>query len=73
MNVPNLGAVVDERFLLHRLRSTSVAAMVGGAVAGGLFLYHYFARHELRWDLMVVLLAMAVVKTAVLIYYRITD
>ena len=38
MNV--LGRQIDERFLAHRLRSTSIASMAGGGLAMGLFIYH---------------------------------
>ena len=42
MNVPVIGNMVDERFLTHRLRSTSLGAMAGAVLAGGLFLYAGF-------------------------------
>ena len=73
MSVPGLGKVVDERFLMHRLRSTSVAGVLGACVAGGLFLYRYYAQHRLNWDLFAVIAAMVVVKVGVLIWYRVTD
>jgi hypothetical protein len=73
MNVPILGKVVDERFLEHRLRSTSVGGIAGAMLAGGLFLYHYFARHEMRWDLFAVIATMAAVKWGVLLWYRRTN
>jgi hypothetical protein len=37
MNIPILGRAIDERFLNHRLRSTSLAGVTGGLVAGALF------------------------------------
>ena len=68
-----LGVNVDERFLAHRQRSTSLAGMAGAALAGGLYLYRYLHDHRLEMDLFAVLLAMVVVKFAVLAYYRFTD
>src|SRR5438477_2123764 len=47
-----LGGQIDERFLMHRLRSTSLAAMAGGALALGLFLYHYWFQHVWNWELL---------------------
>ena len=73
MNVPILGKIVDERFLTHRLRSTSVAGMAGALVAGGLYLYRYFAHHVLSGDLFAVIATMAVVKVGLMIWYRRTD
>jgi len=73
MSVPGLGNAVDERFLAHRLRSTSVAGLVGALTAGSLFLYRYYAQHRLDWDLFAVVAIMAAVKVGVLLWYRRTD
>jgi len=73
MNLPLLGNVVDERFLTHRLRSTSAAGVAGGIVATGLFAYRYFAGHIVSWDLLIVSATIVGVKVAVLIWYRLTD
>jgi hypothetical protein len=37
MNVPLLGRSIDERFLTHRLRSTSLAGVIGGVTTILLF------------------------------------
>jgi hypothetical protein len=73
MNLPILGRVIDERFLNHRLRSTSAAGVIGGAVAIGLFAYRYYVDHLWSWDLLTVSLTIVVVKVVVLIWYRVTD
>jgi hypothetical protein len=73
MKVPILGWTIDERFLMHRQRSTSIGGMAGVAVAGAFFFYDLFARHVQRWDLFAVIAAAALVKLAVLTWYRITD
>ena len=65
--------MVDERYLIHRLRSTSLAGVVTGVLVGLWFLYHYFVRHQPRWDLFVILMIMAVVKVGAMVYYRRTD
>jgi hypothetical protein len=73
MNIPGLGRVIDERFLTHRLRSTSIAGVIGGALATCLFAYRYYINHILSWDLLAVSVTIVVVKLAVLVWYRLTD
>jgi hypothetical protein len=73
MNIPILGRVIDERFLTHRLRSTSAAGVTGGVVATLLFAWRYYIDHLWSWDLLAVSLTIVGVKLAVLIWYRMTD
>ncbi len=73
MSVPVLGSVIDERFLRHRLKSTSVAGMVGVCVAMGLFIYRDIVDHVWSWDLFAVGASMAIVKVALMLWYRRTD
>jgi hypothetical protein len=73
MNIPIIGKLVDERFLNHRLRSTSLAGMIGGAVAVCLFAYRYYIHHLWSWDLFVVAATFVVVKLIVLTWYLLTD
>lgn len=73
MKVPFLGWTVDERFLTHRLRSTSIAGLAGMLVAVGFFYHDYFFNHLFRWDLFAVVVTMAIVKMSVLLWYRLTD
>jgi len=73
MNLPFLGKVIDERFLRHRLQSTSIAGMVGGATALLLFAYRYYIEHIFSRDLLVVGVAMVVVKLALMAWYHFTD
>jgi hypothetical protein len=61
-----LARVFDERFLHHRLRSTSLGGIAGACVAGGCFLWDYYVDHTWRWDLLAVLLTMAAVKWALM-------
>jgi hypothetical protein len=73
MILPILGTLIDERFLTHRLRSTSVAGMIGGTLAALLFGYRYYVDHVWSWDLFAVAATIVVVKLTVLIWYRLTD
>ena len=71
--VPILGKYVDERCLEHRRRSTSMAGITGGLVAGGILEYQLFANHVIHWDLFAVLIAMMVVKITMMTWYRFND
>ncbi|MFH1679882.1 MAG: hypothetical protein ABIH26_04480 [Candidatus Eisenbacteria bacterium] len=62
--------MIDERFLMHRLKSTSLAGIVGAVMTAVIFLYQYYARHTARWDLFAVLMTMGVVKIGSMVYYR---
>ncbi|HKC24851.1 MAG TPA: hypothetical protein VKF32_08915 [Thermoanaerobaculia bacterium] len=72
MKVPIIGTI-DERFLAHRLRSTSVGGMAGVTLALVLFLYRLHVDHRPSWDLFAVGVTAVAVKLAVLAWYRITD
>ena len=71
--VPILGKFVDERFLEHRRRSTSIAGIAACLVAIGLFEYRFFINHIWSWDLLVVALTMVAVKVAMMVWYRFKD
>jgi hypothetical protein len=73
MRIPILGIVVDERFLRHRQRSTSIASMIGAIVAGGLLGYHYLVDGVLSWDLFIVIATTAGVKLALMTWYFLTE
>jgi protein-S-isoprenylcysteine O-methyltransferase Ste14 len=64
---------VDERFLTHRLRSTSLAGIVASVLALLLFLYREYHDHVIHWDLLAVGLTFVVVKLAALVWYRLND
>ena len=68
-----LSKFVDERFLNHRLRSTSIAGQAGAALAAGLFAYRYFADHVWSWDLLAVGAAIGAVKLAILTWYLFSE
>jgi uncharacterized membrane protein len=64
---------IDERFLMHRLKSTSIAGVVAGTVAMALFAYRYYTAHVWSWDLLSVGLTMAVVKWSLMLWFRWKD
>lgn len=73
MRIPFFGRAFDERFLSHRLRSTSLGGVIGGVVAAGLFAYRYYHDHFWSWDLFTVAVTIVLVKWAVLTWYLLTD
>jgi hypothetical protein len=73
MKLPVLGALIDERFLTHRLRSSSLAGIVGGLLTIALFEYRFYVNHFWSWDLFAVGVTIVGVKLAVMIWYRLTD
>ncbi|MCJ7753336.1 MAG: hypothetical protein MUP13_02095, partial [Thermoanaerobaculales bacterium] len=64
---------IDERFLMHRLKSTSLAGISGGLVAISLWSYRYSIDHVWSWDLFAVAVTIVGVKVAAMIWYRLTD
>ncbi len=68
--IPFFGKFVDERFLEHRRRSTSLAGIAAALVAVGLFEYRYFHDHFISWDLLAVAFSMAIVKMVMMVWYR---
>ena len=73
MSFPVFGRIVDERFLVHRLRSTSLAGIVGGLLAIGLFAYHFYWQHIWNWDLFTVAVTIVGVKLIAMAWYRLAD
>ena len=74
MRVPFVRWNIDERFLMHRLRSTSIGGIAGVLVAYALFLYDLLGKkHVFRWDLLAVVATAAIVKIALLLWYHFTD
>ena len=68
--IPLLGKFVDERFLEHRLRSSS-AAGIAAAIAG-LLLFEYRWLHDgiWSWDIAVPVLVFLVLKLSLFTWYR---
>ena len=64
---------MDERYKIHRLYSTRLAAVVTAIALGGWFLYQFYAKSVYRWDLFIIMCIMAVTKVGAMLYYRITN
>jgi hypothetical protein len=64
---------MDERFKLHRLYSTRFAAVVTIVIMGIWFNYEYFINNNLRWDLFIFIMAMALSKVGAMLYYKLTN
>lgn len=73
MNIPILGRAVDERFLNHRLRSTSLGGIVGGVLASLMFVYRTYTNHAWDWDLFTVAVTIVGVKMLAMTWYWLTD
>jgi hypothetical protein len=67
------GGRIDERFLNHRLRSTSLAGIISGIAAILLFWFHLYFHHVWRWDLLSIALIFVIIKMSVMLYYVLTD
>ena len=65
--------VIDKRFLMHRLRSTSIGGVAAGTVATLLWFYRYTVDHRFSWDLLAVALTMIAVKWTMMVWYRTHD
>ena len=64
---------LDERFVMHRFKSTRLAVLAGTVMILALFTYHAVVNDTIRWDLFSVIAAMAVVKICAMLYYRKTN
>ncbi len=71
-NLSILGKV-DERFLDHRRRSTSLAGIAGGLLAIVLFEYRLLMNHIRSWDLLAVIGTIVMVKLAMMVWYSFRD
>lgn len=65
--------LLDERFVLHRYKSTSHASVAAALVMGGWYLYELYVNRVIRWDFLIIMGVMALVKTVFLVWYRIRD
>ena len=61
--------MIDERFLAHRYKATRLATMVGVVLMFVYFTYALVTRREIRWDLFVIMCAMAATKVLAMLYY----
>jgi uncharacterized membrane protein YhhN len=71
--IPILGKLVDERFLNYRGRAQRVGGLIGFIVADILFGYRFFVNHVRSWDLLAVVLTVAVVYVVLIVWYLVTE
>jgi hypothetical protein len=62
---------VDERFVMHRYYSTRIAMIVGMLLLVGWFIFEMLVNDNPRWDLFVIVMAIALTKVTAMIYFRI--
>ncbi len=67
MNI--LARFVDERFLVHRQKSTSTAGILTAAGALLLFEYRYWVDRVPRWDLLAIGVLFVVIKLSLMVWY----
>jgi hypothetical protein len=71
--VPFLGQFVDERFLEHRRRASSVAGIIAAVLALVAFEYRLLRYGVFDWDLAAVALVFAAIKMGLFLWYRLRD
>jgi hypothetical protein len=59
----------DERFIMHRFKSSRLALATGMVAILVVFNYELLVRDTIRWDLAVIAGVMAMVKVVAMIYY----
>ena len=64
---------MDERFLIHQMKSMKLAIRVGAVLIGALLLYRLYVKGYFDWQLFAVVMVMAVVKVTALLYLRRTN
>jgi len=68
----NAPAVADERFVLHRLKSSRFGLIMGLLAILALSFYRAYMEDTLPWDLVAVAFAMAAGKLTAMVYYKLT-
>jgi hypothetical protein len=68
--VPILGKFVDERFLDHRRRASSIAGIVAACLAVVRFEYRFLVDHVWSWDLLGIALTFVVPKMSLFGWFR---
>ena len=63
-----LSRIIDERFLAHRQRATSIGGTAAAILATCLFAWRYVVEDNLSLDLLAVALTAVIVKLAVMIW-----
>jgi hypothetical protein len=71
--IPILNKFVDERFLEHRRRSSSIAGFATLILAICIFEYRIFVNHLIDWEMAAIILTFAVVKMSLFTWYCMND
>ncbi len=71
--IPILGKFVDERFLEHRRRSSSIAGIIAACLAVILFEYRFFWDHIWSWDPFTLALTFVLIKMSLFTWFRFKD
>jgi hypothetical protein len=61
---------MDERFIMHRFKSTRLATLVGVVMMALWFNYELLVNDVWRFDLVIILGAMLIAKVGAMLYYR---
>jgi hypothetical protein len=73
MRIPFLGQFVDERFLEHRRRASSVAGIITSVLAGVVFEYRLIRYGVIDFELAAVAVIFVVIKMGLFLWYRFRD
>ena len=68
-----LSRFIDERYLAHRQRATSIGGTAGVVLALCLFIWHLYADHIVNWELLAVGVTAVAVKLAVMVWSGLRD
>jgi len=68
-----INRLIDERFLAHRQRATSIGGTAAAVLAICLFAWHLYIDNIVSWDLFAIGLTAVVVKLTVMIWSGLTD
>lgn len=71
--VPFLGQFVDERFLDHRRRASSIAGITTAILALAVFEYRLIRYGTFSWDLAAVAVVFVLIKIFLFLWYRLRD
>ena len=64
---------MDERFKIHRLRSTRLAAIICIILMGLWMIYDFFINHIYHIELIIIMIAMVITKWISMIFYKKTN
>jgi hypothetical protein len=68
--IPVLGKFVDERYLDHRRRASSIAGITSALLALVLFEYRFFFDHVWSWDLLALVITFVLIKMSLFTWFR---